>query len=44
MYFMKLNHCAIVTDEGQDVYGNSSGEIASHGICALWGPNEKEIR
>jgi len=37
IYFMKPNHCAIVTDK-------VSGEIAPHGICALWVPNEKEIR
>jgi len=28
IYFMKPNHCAIVTDEGPDVYGKSSSEIA----------------
>jgi hypothetical protein len=44
IYFMKPNHCAIVTDEGPDVNGKVSGEIAPHGICALWVPNEKEIR
>ena len=44
MYFMKPNHCAIVTDGGPDVYGKSSGEIARHGICSLWEPNEKEMR
>jgi len=43
-YFMKPNHCAIVTDEGQDVFAKESGEIARFGICALWVPNEKEIR
>ena len=43
IYFMKPNHCAIVTDEGPDVYDKTSGEIASHGICALWEPNENEI-
>src|SRR5436189_6156078 len=36
IYFMKPNHCAIVTDEGSDVYGKTSGEIAPNGICALW--------
>jgi hypothetical protein len=41
---MKPNHCAIVTDGGPDVYGKSSGEIARHGICSLWEPNEKEMR
>jgi len=43
IYFMKPNHCAIVTDEGADVYDKTSGEIAPHGICALWEPNENEI-
>jgi hypothetical protein len=27
-HIMKPNHCAIVTDEGPDVYGKSSSEIA----------------
>jgi hypothetical protein len=40
---MKPNHCAIVTDEGADVYDKTSGEIAPHGICALWEPYESEI-
>ena len=40
---MKPNHCAIVTDEGADIYEKTSGEIAPHGICALWEPNENEI-
>jgi hypothetical protein len=44
IYFMKPNHCAIVTDEGSDANGKVSGDIAPHGICALWVPNEKEIR
>ncbi|MDP9288513.1 MAG: hypothetical protein M3P08_09965 [Thermoproteota archaeon] len=44
IYFMKPHHCAVVTDEGEDVNGRSSGVIAPHGICALWEPNEKEIR
>jgi protein-arginine kinase activator protein McsA len=44
IYFMKPNLCAIVTDEGPDVHGKASGEIARHGICALWAPNEKEMR
>ena len=44
VYFMKPNHCAIVTDEGQDIHGNVSNEIASHGICSLWTPNESEIK
>lgn len=44
IYFIKPNHCAIVTDEGEDVNGRTSGIIAPHGICALWEPNEEEIR
>ena len=44
IYFMKPNHCAVVTDEGQDVNGNVSNIIAAHGICSLWTPNEKEIK
>jgi hypothetical protein len=44
VYFMKPNHCAIVTDEGPDVYDKISGEIAPYGICALWEPNKKEMR
>jgi hypothetical protein len=43
MYFIKPNHCAIVTDEGPDVYDNTSGQVAPHGICALWEPNKDEI-
>jgi hypothetical protein len=35
-YFMKPNHCAILTDEGQDVNDKTSGEIPPYGICALW--------
>ncbi len=41
---MKPNHCAIVTDEGQDMKGQISGEIAPYGVCAVWEPNEEEIR
>jgi hypothetical protein len=41
---MKPNHCAIVTEEGEDVYGRTSGVIAPHGICALWEANDKEIK
>ena len=41
---MKPHHCAIVTDEGEDVNSRSSSVVAPHGICALWEPNEKEIR
>jgi len=43
-YFMKPNHCAIVDDEGQDIRGHDSGVIAPYGICAVWEPNEQEIR
>ena len=42
-YFVKPHHCAIVTDEGMDTMGHSSGVIAPHGLCSLWMPNEKEI-
>ena len=41
---MRPNHCAVVTDEGQDVNGNVSNIIAAHGICSLWTQNEKEIK
>ena len=44
IYFIKPNHCAIVTDEGQDVNGNVSNVIAPHGICSVWTPNAKEIK
>ena len=44
IYFVKPNHCVIVTDEGQDVDGNVSNIIAPYGICSLWTPNEKEIK
>ena len=42
-YFVKPHHCAIVTDEGMDTMGHSSGVIAPHGLCSLWMPNQKEI-
>ena len=42
-YFAKPHHCAIVTDEGMDILGRSSGIIAPHGLCSIWVPNEKEI-
>ncbi len=42
-YFVKPHHCAIVTDEGMDILGRSSGSIAPHGLCSMWIPNEKEI-
>jgi hypothetical protein len=38
---MKPTHCAIVTDEGPNVYDKASDEIAPHGICALWEPNKR---
>jgi hypothetical protein len=41
--FIKSNHCAIMTDERPDAFDKTSGEIAPHGICALWQPNENEI-
>lgn len=44
IFFIKPNHFAIVTDEGQDVDGNISNVIAPHGICSLWTPNEKEVK
>jgi hypothetical protein len=42
-YFVKPHHCAIVTDEGMDILGHSSGIIAPHGLCSMWIPNENEI-
>jgi hypothetical protein len=42
-YFVKPHHCAIVTDEGMDILGHSSGVIAPHGICSIWVPNKDEI-
>ncbi len=42
-YFVKPHHCAIVTDEGMDTMGHSSGVIAPHGLCSLWMPNQREI-
>jgi hypothetical protein len=43
-YFLKPDHCMIVTDEGQDLDGNISGKILSYAVCSLWTPNEKEIK
>ena len=43
VYFVKPHHCAIVTDEGMDTLGRSSGVIAPHGLCSLWMPNKNEI-
>ena len=43
-YFIEPNHCMIVTDEGQDIKGNVSGEIAPYALCSIWTPNEKEIK
>ncbi len=42
-YFIKPNHCMLVTDEGMDINGQISGNIAPHGICYLWMPFEKDI-
>ena len=42
-YFVKPHNCAIVTDEGMDILGHSSGVIAPHGICSIWVPNKDEI-
>jgi hypothetical protein len=42
-YFVKPHHCAIVTDEGMDILGSSSGVIAPHGLCSIWVPNNQEI-
>ena len=33
IYFMKPHHCAIVSDEGQDIKGQVSGEIVAHGYA-----------
>ena len=43
-YFIKPEHCMIVTDEGQDIDGNISGKILPYAVCSLWTPNEKEIK
>ena len=43
-YFIKPNHCMIVTDEGQDVTGKISGTILPYAGCNLWTPNNKEIK
>ena len=43
LYFVKPHHCAVVTDEGMDILGRSSGVIAPHGLCSLWMPNQEEI-
>jgi hypothetical protein len=42
-YFLKPHHCDVVTDEGMDILGRSSGVIAPHGLCSIWMPNEEEI-
>ena len=44
IYFIKPNHCAIVTDEGLDLNGNESNAILPFAVCSLWTPNEKEIK
>lgn len=43
-YFIKPNHCMIVTDEGQDLTGKVSGSILPYAVCSIWTPNEKEIK
>ena len=43
VYFVKPHHCAIVTDEGVDIQGHTSGVIAPHGLCSIWTPNKEEI-
>jgi hypothetical protein len=43
MYFIKPNHCTLVTYEGMDVDGQTSGSIAPYGICYLWIPFEEDI-
>jgi len=43
IYFIKPNHCMLVTDEGMDINEKTSGVIAPHGICYLWMPFEKDI-
>lgn len=43
-FFIPDHHCAIVEDSGQDVDNKESHVIAPHGVCTLWGPNEKETR
>lgn len=43
VYFLKPNHCTLVTDEGMDIYGQVSGNIAPHGICYLWMPYQEDV-
>ena len=43
-YFIKPEHCMIVTDVGKDIDGNISGKILPYAVCSLWTPNEKEIK
>jgi hypothetical protein len=43
-FFIKPNHCMIVTDEGQDLNGKVSGSILPYAVCSIWTPNEKEIK
>jgi len=40
-YFIKPNHCMIVTYEGQDLNGNVSGSILPYAVYALYGPQMK---
>lgn len=42
IYFVKDNHCAIVSDRGPNIRGEESGMIAPYGVCTLWEPNEQE--
>jgi hypothetical protein len=42
IYFMKPVIVLLLETKGY-IYGKSSGEIAPHGICALWEPNKDEI-
>jgi hypothetical protein len=43
VYALQRNHL-VDFESGEDVDGRTSGVIAPHGICALWEPNEEEIR
>ena len=38
-YFIKPNHCMIVTDEGQDINGKVSGSILSYAVRSIWTQN-----
>lgn len=43
IYFMKPNHCAIVSDDAVEAFGKASNETAPHSICALWELNKREV-